>query len=208
MSISQRINGWLRKVPAWPLYVLLPIPGIWVFYLALTNQLGPDPLITLERELGETGLQLIILTLVITPLRRLTKVSLLKFRRALGVMAFFYVFAHMLSWALIDLRLDIGAIFTEIVKRPFITIGMLGFLTLIPLAVTSNNLSVRRLGAAVWTRIHKLAYLAAALGALHYLLVVKAWPPEPIVYASIVATLLGIRAWWAANKPAKRKRQA
>lgn len=208
MPLSQRVNGWLRKVPAWPLYVLLPIPGIWVFYLALTNQLGPDPLITLERELGETGLQLIILTLVITPVRRLTKVSLLKFRRALGVMAFFYIFAHMLSWAVIDLRLDIGAIFTEIVKRPFITIGMIGFLTMIPLAVTSNNLSVRRLGAAVWTRIHKLAYLAAALGALHYLLVVKAWPPEPIIYASIVAALLGIRAWWAANKPAKRKRQA
>ena len=208
MPLSQRLNGWLRKVPAWPLYVLLPIPGIWVFYLALTNQLGPDPLITLERELGETGLQLIILTLFITPVRRLTKVSLLKFRRALGVMAFFYIFAHMLSWAVIDLRLDIGAIFTEIVKRPFITIGMIGFLTMIPLAVTSNNLSVRRLGAAVWTRIHKLAYLAAALGALHYLLVVKAWPPEPIIYASIVAALLGIRAWWAANKPAKRKRQA
>ena len=208
MPLSQRVNGWLRKVPAWPLYVLLPIPGIWVFYLALTNQLGPDPLITLERELGETGLQLIILTLVITPVRRLTKVSLLKFRRALGVMAFFYIFAHMLSWAVIDLRLDIGAIFTEIVKRPFITIGMIGFLTMIPLAVTSNNFSVRRLGAAVWSRIHKLAYLAAALGALHYLLVVKAWPPEPIVYASVVAALLGIRAWWAANKPAKRKRQA
>ena len=208
MPLSQRVNGWLRKVPAWPLYVLLPIPGIWVFYLALTNQLGPDPLITLERELGETGLQLIILTLVITPVRRLTKVSLLKFRRALGVMAFFYIFAHMLSWAVIDLRLDIGAIFTEIVKRPFITIGMIGFLTMIPLAVTSNNFSVRRLGAAVWSRIHKLAYLAAALGALHYLLVVKAWPPEPIVYASVVAVLLGIRAWWAANKPAKRKRQA
>ena len=202
------MNGWIRKVPAWPLYVLLPIPGLWVFYLALTNQLGPDPLITLERELGERGLQLIILTLIITPLRRFTKISLLKFRRALGVMAFFYVFAHMLSWALIDLRLDIGAIFTEIVKRPFITIGMLGFLTMIPLAVTSNNYSVRKLGPAVWTRIHKLAYPVAALGALHYLLVVKAWPPEPIVYASIVAALLGIRAWWAANKPAKRKRQA
>ena len=81
---------------------------------------GPDPLITLERELGERGLQLIILTLIITPLRRLTKVSLLKFRRALGVMAFVYVFAHMLSWVLIDLRLDVGAIITEIVKRPFI----------------------------------------------------------------------------------------
>ena len=208
MPFSQRVNGWIRKVPAWPLYVLLPIPGLWVFYLALTNQLGPDPLITLERELGERGLQLIILTLIITPLRRFTKISLLKFRRALGVMAFFYVFAHMLSWALIDLRLDIGAIFTEIVKRPFITIGMLGFLTMIPLAVTSNNYSVRKLGPAVWTRIHKLAYPVAALGALHYLLVVKAWPPEPIVYASIVAALLGIRAWWAANKPAKRKRQA
>ena len=208
MPLSQRVNGWIRKVPAWPLYVLLPIPGIWVFYLALTNQLGPDPLITLERELGERGLQLIILTLIVTPLRRLTKVSLLKFRRALGVMAFVYIFAHMLSWALIDLRLDIGAIITEIVKRPFITIGALGFLTMIPLAVTSNNYSVRRLGGALWTRIHKLAYLAAAFGALHYLLVVKAWPPEPIVYASIVAALLGIRAWWAANKPAKQKRRA
>lgn len=196
-SVSQRINGALRRVPAWPIYVIGPIPGLWVFWLALNNQLGADPLQVLEHSLGERGLQLIIITLLITPLRRLTGVSLLKFRRALGVVAFVYVLGHLLTWIVLDQQLYLSAIVEEIIKRPFITLGMIGFLAMLPLAITSNNLSVRRLGPALWRRIHKLAYLAAIAGAAHYLLLVKAWPMEPIVYALVVVALLAIRAWWS-----------
>lgn len=199
LSVSQRINGFLRRVPAWPIYIIGPIPGIWVFWLALNNRLGADPLQYLEHSLGERGLQLIILTLLITPLRRLTGVSLLKFRRAVGVVAFVYVLGHLLTWVVLDQQLFLSAIVEEIIKRPFITIGMVGFVAMVPLAVTSNNLSLRRLGPARWRRIHKLAYIAAIAGAAHYLLLVKAWPMEPIVYALIVVALLAIRGWWSVS---------
>lgn len=204
MAYSQRINGWLRKIPAWPLYFLLPIPGIYTFVLALLNQLGPDPLYELIRTFGERGLQLIILTLLISPIRRWTGVSLLKFRRAIGLVSFYYICSHMLVWIAIDQGWNINTIIEEIIKRPFITVGMFGFLTLVPLAITSNNYSIRKLGALVWNKIHRLVYLAGAAGVIHYLLVVKAWPMEPIVYTLIVALLLAIRLWWKINKKKKK----
>ena len=205
MKPAQRINGWLRRIPAWPLYVILPVPGAYFFWLALTNQLGPDPIQALEHEYGERALQLIIVTLLVSPMRRWTGVSFLKFRRALGLMAFFYVLAHLSVWVILDRQLVLMDIWREIVKRPYITLGMLGFVSMLPLAITSNNLSIRRLGAELWTRIHRLAYLATAAGAAHYLLLVKAWPTEPIVYALVVAALLGIRAWWSTQRRAARK---
>ncbi len=204
MAYSQRINGWLRKLPAWPLYFLLPIPGIYTFVLALLNQLGPDPLYELIRTFGERGLQLIILTLLISPIRRWTGVSLLKFRRAIGLVSFYYICGHMLVWIAIDQGWNINTIIEEIIKRPFITVGMFGFLTMVPLAITSNNYSIRKLGALVWNKIHRLVYLAGAAGVIHYLLVVKAWPMEPIVYTLIVALLLAIRVWWKINKKKKK----
>jgi len=204
LAYSQRINGWLRKIPAWPLYFLLPIPGIYTFVLALLNQLGPDPLYELIRTFGERGLQLIILTLLISPIRRWTGVSLLKFRRAIGLVSFYYICSHMLVWIAIDQGWNINTIIEEIIKRPFITVGMFGFLTMVPLAITSNNYSIRKLGALVWNKIHRLVYLAGAAGVIHYLLVVKAWPMEPIVYTLIVALLLAIRVWWKINKKKKK----
>ena len=201
---AQGINARLRRIPAWPIYVLGPIPGLVTFWLAVTNQLGPDPLPVLEHELGERGLQFIILTLLVTPIRRLTGVSLLKFRRALGVISFVYILAHMLTWLILDRQLVWAEVWADIVKRPYILFGTIGFLAMIPLAATSNNLSVRRLGAKLWNRIHKLAYLAAAAGVLHYVLLVKGWPPEPLVYALIVAILLMARAWWAARRGSRR----
>ena len=206
MSYSQRINGWIRRVPAWPLYFLLPIKGIYIFVLALNNQLGPDPLYELIRTFGETGLQLIILTLLISPIRRWTGVSFLKFRRAIGLVSFYYICFHMLAWIALDQGWNINNIIQEIIKRPFITVGMLGFLSMVPLAVTSNNYSVRKLGALVWNKIHRLVYLAGAAGVLHYLLVVKSWPREPIIYTLVVAVLLAIRLWWKINKKKKRAR--
>ena len=148
---------------------------------------------------------MIILTLLISPLRRWTGVSLLKFRRAIGLVSFYYICFHMLAWIALDQEFSFSNIVQEIIKRPFITVGMFGFLTLVPLAVASNNYSVRKLGALVWNKIHRLVYLAAAAGVIHYLLVVKSWPMEPIIYTLVVACLLAIRLWWKVNKK-KRKR--
>ena len=201
---AQGINARLRRVPAWPIYILGPVPGLVTFWLAVTNQLGPDPLPVLEHELGERGLQFLIVTLLVTPIRRFTGVSLLKFRRAIGVISFVYIFAHMLTWLILDRQLVWSEVWADIVKRPYILIGTVGFLAMIPLAATSNNLSVRRLGAKLWSRIHKLAYLAAAAGVVHYVLLVKGWPPEPLVYAFVVAILLMARAWWAARRGKRR----
>ena len=196
MSVAQRINGVLRNVPAWPIYLIGPLPGIWVFWLAVGNQLGADPLAALEHQLGEDGLRFIILALLITPLRRFLGINLLKFRRAIGLMAFAYVFAHMAVWVVIDRGLVWEDIIAEIAKRRYILFGMLGFVLMIPLAITSNNLSVRRLGALTWRRIHKLTYVVAVAGVAHYLLLVKSWPLEPIIYAVIVAILLLLRIQW------------
>ncbi len=208
MGAAQRINGVLRKIPSWPIYILGPIPGLWVFWLAIQDRLGADPLQVLEHSLGERALQLLVLTLLVTPVRRLTGVSFLKFRRAVGLVAFIYVVAHLLTWLVLDRQLDLAEIWKEIVLRPYITIGMVGFLAMVPLAVTSNNLSIRKMGAAAWSKLHRLAYLAAFAGAAHYLLLVKSWPTEPIVYAAVVVALLAIRAWWAARRRIARRRAA
>jgi methionine sulfoxide reductase heme-binding subunit len=186
---------WLRQptFPSWPIYLLGAIPGVAFFTLALTDNLGADPAKALERELGEWALRLIILGLAITPLRQSLGINWLRYRRAVGLLAFFYVLAHLVTYILLDQALDWPAIWADIVKRPYITIGMLGFLLLVPLALTSNNAMIRRLGGVRWRRLHKLVYPAALAGAVHFLLLVKSWPPEPIIYGAIVVALLGWR---------------
>jgi sulfoxide reductase heme-binding subunit YedZ len=195
-ALAQRVNGVLRRLPSWPLYFVGLTPAVVYFYWAVGNQLGVDPLATLERQLGKWALQLLILTLLVTPLRKLSGISLLKFRRAFGLMAFFYVCFHLLTWLVLDKQFFWGEILKDLYKRPYIIIGMTAFLVLIPLAITSNNASIRRLGARNWGRLHRLGYVAAAFGAVHYLLLVKAWPPEPIIYCLIVSTLLLWRVGW------------
>ena len=201
MAIKQHVNGFVRRIPPWPIYLIAPLPGLWVFWLAVNNQLGADPLAVLEHELGEFGLQLIILALIITPLRRFLGINIVKFRRAIGVMAFVYVFSHMAVWVVIDRGLVWDDIVEEITKRWFILIGTVGFVLMIPLTVTSNNLAIRRLGPTRWRQLHKLTYLVAVAGAAHYLLLVKSWPLEPIIYALIVAVLLLIRIPWPLRRP-------
>ena len=191
MAIIQHINAGLKRVPAWPLYIVGPLPAVWLYYLGLTNRLGADPVKAIEQQLGLIGLQLIVAGLMITPLRRFAGLNLIKFRRAIGLLAFFYVMVHLLTWLVVDTQLDWAYIWMDIVKRPYITIGMTGFLLLLPLAVTSNNISIRRLGAATWNKLHKLTYAAALAGAVHYVWLVKGWQSEPLVYlAGIVALLL------------------
>ena len=195
MSISRTINGVLRRIPAWLLYIVGPLPGLWTFYLGLTGGLGPEPIKVLEHELGEFALQLFILVIAITPLRNLTGISLIKFRRALGLLVFFYVAGHLAVWLLLDVQ-DPAAIWKDIVKRPYITIGMAGFALLVPLAVTSNNRSLRKLGPKAWKKIHLLTYPAVLLGGVHFVWLVKGWQTEPLIYLAVIAGLLATRIKW------------
>lgn len=183
-----KINTTLRRVPAWVLYALAPIPVIALFYLGLTGELGIDPAKRIEHELGLWSLWLLIAGLAVTPLRRWPGVNLLKFRRAIGVITFFYLLAHLLTWLVLDVQFQ--NVWADIVKRWYITVGMAAFVLMLPLALTSNNWSVKRLGALTWRKLHKLVYPIAVMGALHFLLLVKGFQWEPILYAAVIAGLL------------------
>lgn len=196
MDVAGRINGALRKVPAWTLYIFGAFWAVYMFYLAaFTSSFGPEPINALEREYGSIGLKLLVLGLLVTPLRKWTGVNLIKFRRAIGVTTFFFILAHFLVFAILDVQ-TLERVWTEVVKRPYVTIGMAAFAMLIPLAVTSNNLAVRRMGAANWRKLHKLTYVVAVLAAVHYLWLVKGFQIEPIVYLVIILGLLAARVKW------------
>jgi len=201
MTPAQRINRGLSKVPAWPLYILALVPPVWFFWLGQTGGLGPEPIKALEHEIGELALKLLIVVLAITPLRNMSGVNLVKFRRALGLVAFFYVVLHLLVWLVLDVGV-LSRIWADILKRPYITVGMAGFLLLIPAAVTSNNWSIRRLGPKRWKRVHQVTYAAAILGAVHFIMVQKVWEAEPLVYLVVIAALLSTRLDWRAFRQA------
>ncbi len=194
MTLTQKINGGLRKVPAWPLYILGLLPPVWLFYQAVTGALGVDPVKTMEHQMGEWGLQLLIVSLMITPLRKHVGVNLVKYRRAIGLLAFFYILGHLMVWLSLDIQFRWGEIWKDILKRPAITIGMVGFVVMVPLALTSWNGAIRRMGAAAWQRLHKLAYLAVLAGGIHYVMVVKTWQTEPLLYLAVILALLMLRS--------------
>lgn len=185
------MNGYLRRVPVWLIYTIgvLPVP-FWL-WLGINGQLGIDPVKEIEHRLGELALQTLLVCLAITPLRRYARLNLMKFRRAIGVLAFYYVTCHLLVWLVLDVQIP-AQIWADILKRPYVTIGMAAFALLLPLAVTSNNWSVRRLGNA-WRRLHRLVYPAVLLGAIHYLMLVKGFQFEPLIYLGMVLLLLGLR---------------
>src|SRR5690349_7134925 len=150
------------------IYILGMLPAVSTFYFAVMEQLGADPQKTLERTLGLWALRFLIAGLAITPLRRLGGPNLVRYRRAVGLLAFYYAALHLSTYLLLDQGLDLAAIWADIVKRPYITIGMLAFVVLVPLAITSNAPMIKRLGAASWQRLHRLVYVAAAAGVLHF----------------------------------------
>ena len=189
--IKDTINGTARKVPAWLVYLLGILPAAWFLYEGLTGGSGADPIKALEHELGEFALKLLILGLCITPLRKHLGVNLLKFRRAIGVMTFVYVVLHLLVWLVLDVQI-VSQIWADILKRPYITVGMVGFALMFPLALTSNNFSVRKLGAR-WRKLHKLTYGIAFLGALHFVMVAKGIQLEPLLYMAVVLGLIVLR---------------
>ncbi len=193
MAIVDQLNGVLRRIPTWVLYLGGVLPAIWLVVLLLNGGLGVDPVKVLEHQAGKIGLQFLLAGLVVTPLCRFTGIKLIKFRRAIGLLTFFYIVLHLMIWLALDIQFYWGEIWTDIVKRPYITIGMTGFLAMVPLALTSNNASIKRMGAAGWRKLHKLTYLAAIAGALHYVWLVKGWQVEPLIYLAVVIGLLCLR---------------
>ncbi|BBF82388.1 sulfite oxidase heme-binding subunit YedZ [Asticcacaulis excentricus] len=178
------------------------LPVLWLLWRFFQNDLGVNPVETVVRQLGVWGLRLLVLGLALTPLARLLRQGrLIRWRRPIGLFAFGYVTLHLMSYVVIDQYFDWAQIWSDILKRPYITFGMVAFVLLIPLALTSFNAAIRRLGGVVWRNLHRLIYVIVPLGALHYFLLVKADKTMPLVYAAIIAILLGWRVWeWARKK--------
>ncbi|CDH47314.1 protein-methionine-sulfoxide reductase heme-binding subunit MsrQ [Candidatus Contendibacter odensensis] len=172
------------------------LPLVWLCWLIRQGQLGANPVETLSHHSGDWSLRFLLLTLAVTPLRRLTGWNRLQqFRRMLGLFTFFYVCLHFGVYLIFDQFFDLRAIIEDVAQRPYITVGFAGWLLLIPLAVTSTHTMIKRLGRN-WQRLHRLVYVIGALGVLHYLWLVKADLTEPLVYAGVLAVLLGYRLWW------------
>src|SRR5262245_7360433 len=147
-----RTLPWYQRLRPGVLYIVGIIPAVWTFWLGVADRLGADPMKVLERDLGLWALKFLVLGLAITPMRQQTGISLLRYRRAVGVLAFVYASLHLTTYLLLDQGLDLAAIWADIVKRPYITVGMAAFLILVPLAATSNNAMLRRLGGPAWQR--------------------------------------------------------
>lgn len=187
-----RLNALSRRVPTAVVWGAGVLPLIWLVWQASVGGLGPDPVKVIEHQLGLWALQFLIASLCISPLRRMG-LNLVRFRRALGVMAFLYAVLHFLAWVVLDMGLRWSEIIADLWKRPYIILGFVAFCALLPLAVTSTDRAMRRMGPQRWRQLHRLTYVAAAAAALHYVVLVKGWPTEPLVYAGVVAALLLMR---------------
>jgi methionine sulfoxide reductase heme-binding subunit len=193
MTLTQRYRFIYKPL----VFTACLVPLMWLTCGAfgwLGASLGPDPVKELEHECGKTALNLLLLTLAVTPVRQLTgQTQLLRLRRMLGLFAFFYVLLHFAIYLVLDLELNFRTLGADIAKRPYITIGFTALLMLIPLAVTSTNGMMRRLGRR-WQSLHRLVYVIAVLGVWHFYWQVKRDIREPLVYAGILGVLLGYRA--------------
>ena len=199
----QRWQLGLIKAVVWAA-CLAPLAWLALRIFGLAGSFVADPVAEVLDTFGKTGLNLLLITLTVTPARQLTGFNLLaRFRRLLGLFAFFYLAMHLVAFVALDLQFAWGLIGGEIVLRPFITIGMIAIVLLIPLAVTSTRGWQRRLGRR-WAKLHKLIYPIAILGVWHFWWQVKADIREPLIYAGILGLLLGFRAWRAWQRRQKR----
>lgn len=202
-------NRAIKFLPEWTVYLLGALPVVALVYALVNGRLGPDPARELEHALGEYALQALILGLAITPIWKLTGLNFGKYKRSVGLVAFTYVFLHLLTYVVLDYQFDWGMIWGDIIKRPYITIGMAAFVMLVPMAMTSNAKAIKKLGAASWKKLHKLVYFIVPLGALHWVLLTKTWQAEPIIYFLVSLALLAVRYFEidlrTKNKRAKRQ---
>ena len=193
MNVWRTISRSILITPVWLIYFIGFIPAVVLFYRALFNILGADPLKTLEHELGEYALIFLIILLSFNPIKKLMNLNLIKFRRSIGLLAFWYAALHFLTYIILDQQLIWDLLIGDLIKRPYIIVGVFAFLTLVPLALTSNAWSMRRFGMANWKNLHFLVYLSAILAALHYVLLVKSWPIKPLLYLLVITLLITFR---------------
>lgn len=171
-------------------------PACWLIFALITDQLGANPIEAVTRETGLWALRFLWLTLLVTPLRWLTGWNkLATLRRVLGLYVFFYAVLHMLLYLWLDQFFNIDDIVKDIIKRPFITIGFVSFISLIPLVITSNNTMMKKLGGRAWKRLHKLTYFIAFASAIHFYMLVKQDKIEPVIYMVLLVVLLTIRIY-------------
>jgi methionine sulfoxide reductase heme-binding subunit len=188
------------------IYVLGMTPAAFAFYYAFTGQLGAEPVKALEQALGLVSLRFLIIGLAITPIRKLGGWNLVRYRRAIGLVAFFNAALHVMAYVWFDQDLNMAAIWKDLLKRPYITIGMLSFTILVPLAATSTNDMIKRLGASTWQKLHKLVYIAVVAACIHFMLLVKVIPLELYIYMAVTLALLAFRAWDAYRPKPQRVR--
>ena len=194
------------KIAAW---VLCLLPLLLLLHRAWTDDLGANPISFLTNWLGQWTFRLLLVSLAITPLRIVAGLAWpVSLRRLLGLFAFFYACLHFSVWILLDHFFNWDQMLADIVKRRYITVGMLALLLLIPLAATSTNGMVKRLGGAAWRRLHRLVYLVGVLASLHFLWLAKKVRSDQYVYAAIVALLLGIRLWDSLRRRLRRREKS
>lgn len=180
-------------------FVLAALPFLRLAYAVYQGNLGANPLEFITRNTGDWTLYFLCITLAVTPLRKLLGWHwLVRLRRMLGLYSFFYASLHFLTFLWFDHFFDLGDMWRDIVKRPFITVGFITFVLLLPLAITSNNAMIRRLGGKQWQLLHRLIYLIVPLGVLHYFWMKagKNLLLQPLLFAALVSTLLGVRLYW------------
>ena len=192
---------WIERVVKPTLFVVCLIPLMLITWDAFNNQLGANPIEKIMRRTGDWTLRFLLITLTITPARQLLNLPwLIKLRRMLGLFAFFYALLHFTNYIWLDQYFDVDEIIKDVIKRKYITIGFACFLMLIPLAITSTNKMVKRLGGKRWQKLHKSVYAIAIGGVIHYLWLVKKDLSEPLIYAVLLAILLGYRIWQSQRK--------
>jgi methionine sulfoxide reductase heme-binding subunit len=183
------------------IWFLCLLPAVQLLIGALTSQLGANPIEVITRSTGKWALIIICVTLAVSPTKALLRLPvLLKLRRLLGLFAFFYASLHLMTWVWFDQWFDLSDMWRDVVKRPFITVGVIAFVLLIPLAITSTKASMKRLGRK-WGLLHKSIYLIACLGVLHFYWLVKKDITQPMIYGGVVAVLLGWRVWRKFKRP-------
>lgn len=171
------------------------IPFALAVWWTVTQQWGPNPAQALHRFTGDWAIRFLLLALAVTPLRQITGLTdLAKFRRMIGLFAFFYASVHLINYVALDKYFDWADIWADVLKRQFITVGFAAFLILVALALTSPTVMVKKLGGKCWQALHRLVYVAAIGGCLHFFMMVRGFQWEPVIYAGILAVLLGYRA--------------
>ena len=185
LSVPRRWQGLVNAA----VYIFGFIPAIWYFYLGATNQLGADPVKSFEQALGLWALRFLILTLAISPLRDVFGWNFIRYRRALGLLSFYYALMHLAAYLLLDLAMDFSTLWDDVIKRPFIMFGMAALGLLVPLALTSNNFSIRKMGRK-WIWLHRLIYGVAVLVLLHFSLSAKVLSLDHYFYIAFLILML------------------